>query len=144
MVRDERTMNESVVLLRPENETGLVIEIEIVRELPEREADQELRQVGVAVVSRGLQVLSTSIATYLVLRAAEAVAGKARPLEVQPASGTGAAAETGIGIEIEIRTESLDVLGMRRRLVVGVGLAAGVVEGIGRGRRLGVEVAVRM
>jgi hypothetical protein len=137
-------MNESVVLPRPENEMGLVIEIEIVRELPEREVDREHRQVGVAVVSRGLQVLSTSIATYLVLRAAEAVAGKARPLEVQPASGTGAAAETGIGIEIEIRTESLDVLGMRRSLVAGVGLAAGVVGGIGRGRRLGVEVAVRM
>jgi len=137
-------MNESVVLLQPENEMGLVIEIEIVRELPGREADQERRQVGVAVVSRGLQVLSTSIATYLVLRAAEVVAEKARPLEVQPASGTGAAAETGIGIEIEIRTESLDVLGMRRSLVVGVGLAAGVVGGIGRGRRLGVEVEVRM
>lgn len=46
--------------------------------------------------------------------------------------------------EIETRTETLEELGMRKNLVVGVGLEVGVVEEIGTGRRLGVGVAVRM
>jgi hypothetical protein len=152
MLLDGRTTNESIVLLQPGNETGLVTGIEIVRELPVREADLELQQEDVAVVSRDLQVLSTLIGTYLVRLEVEAVVGKAQALEVQRASETGVAAE--IGIEIEIRTETLDVLALRRNLVVGVGLEAAVVGGtgtgtgigigIGIGRRLGAEVAVHM
>jgi hypothetical protein len=152
MLLDGRTTNESIVLLRPGNGTGLVIGIEIARELPVREADLELQQEGVAAVSRDLQVLSTSIGTYLVRLEVEAVVGKAPPLEVQRASETGVAAE--IRVEIEIRTETLDVLGMTRNLVVGVGLEAAVGGGIGIGigigigtgigRRLGAEVAVHM
>ena len=46
--------------------------------------------------------------------------------------------------EIGTRTETLEELGMRKNLVVGVGREVVVGEEIGTGRRLGVEVAVRM
>jgi hypothetical protein len=117
-------------------------EIEIAREPHVREADPELPPADVVAVLKDPLVLSTSIGTYLALRAAEAVVAKARPFEAQHASVIGVVAETGIAIEI--RTETLDVLGMRRSLVVGVGREAGVVGEIGTGRRLGAGVAVLM
>lgn len=46
--------------------------------------------------------------------------------------------------EIGTRTETLEEFGMRKNLVVGVGLEVVVGEEIGTGRRPGVEVAVRM
>lgn len=143
-------MSESVVLLLPESGMDLAIETEIARELLVREADRELPQVDAAAASRDLPALSTSIAMCLVHREAEAVGAKARLLEVQRASETGVAAEieietgTETETEIEIRTERLDVLGMRRSLVVGVGLEAEVGGEIGIGRRRGAEAAVLM
>lgn len=133
-------MNASVVPYPPGNEKDLAIETEIANELPVLEADQELRQVDVAAGSRDLQVQSTLIATFLVLRAAEAVVGKARPSEAQRASETEVAAETGT--EIETKIEMLVVLGTRKSLVVGVGLEAGAVGEIEIGRRPGAGVVV--
>jgi len=135
-------MIDSVALLQLENATCLGIETEIVRELPVREADREPRQADVEAVSKDRPVLSTSIGTYLVLRVAEAVVAKAQPLEAPHASEIGVAAETEI--EIEIRIETLEGLGMRRNFVVGAGLEAGAVGeiGTGIGRRLGAGVVV--
>jgi hypothetical protein len=142
---DEKMMNESAVLFLPENETllGIEIETETASELPVRELGLDLRLEDVEVESRDLQVLSTLIATYLVHLEAEAVVEKALRLS---ASETELVAETVIEIEIEIRTESLDVLVMRRSLVVGVAQGAEAVGGIGTGREQRVEaaVAVRM
>ncbi len=80
------------------------------------------------------------------LQAAEVVVARAQPSEAQHASETGVAAATGT--EIETRTETLGVLGMRRSLVVGVDLEAGVVGeigiGTGIGRRLVAGAVVRM
>jgi hypothetical protein len=146
MLLDGRTMNESVVPRQLGNGMDLGTEIEIAREPHVREADPELPPADVVAVLKDPLVLSTSIGTYLALRAAEAVVAKARPFEAQHASVIGVVAETGIAIAIaiEIRTETLDVLGMRRSLVVGVGREAGVVGEIGTGRRLGAGVAVLM
>jgi hypothetical protein len=148
MLLDGRTMNESVVPYQLGNGMDLGTEIEIAREPHVREADPELPPADVVAVLKDPLVLSTSIGTYLALRAAEVVVAKARPFEAQHASVIGVVAETGIAIAIEIRTETLDVLGMRRSLVVGVGREAGVVGeigiGIGTGRRLGAGVAVLM
>lgn len=56
--------------------------------------------------------------------------------------------EAGAETEIEIRREILDVLVMRRSLVVGAGLGAAAEDGIeveiGRGRRTEIGVGARM
>jgi len=140
---DGRMKKESAVLYQQENEMppGTEIETESVSELPVREVGLDLQLGDVEAGSRDQQVLSTLIATYLVHLEVEAIVEKALRLS---ASETEVAAETGI--EIETRTEILDVLVMRKRLVVGVAHGAEAVGGIGTGieQRGGAGVAVRM
>jgi len=153
-LRDIRRMDKPVVRFLPARESTLEIEREIgieiviviviviIQDLHVQEADPEVLSDEEAE-SKDQRVQSISTATYLEAQA-EVLVETAQPHEARHASVIEAEAE----IEIEIRREILDVLVMRRSLVVGAGLGAAAGDGIeveiGRGLRTEIGVGARM
>jgi hypothetical protein len=146
--RDIRKMDKPVVRFLPARENTLEIEIEtvivivIVQDLHVQEAERGVLSDEEAE-SRDQRVQSISTATYLEAQA-EVLVETAQLHEVRRAS----VIEAGAEIEIGIRREILDVLVMRRSLVVGAGLGAAAGDGIeveiGRGLRTEIGVGARM
>jgi hypothetical protein len=143
-LRDIKRMDKPVARFLPARESTLEIEIEtvIVQDLHVQEAERGVLSDEEAE-SRDQRVQSISTATYLEAQA-EVLVETAQLHEARHAS----VIEAGAEIEIEIRTEILDVPVMRRSLVVGAGLGAAAGDGIeveiGRGLRTEIGVGARM